>query len=58
MNTHDHAPSGHDGGSTPAFVKRAYQTPQVIELGDVRDLTRGSTGGTKFDTLTTPQTKV
>jgi hypothetical protein len=42
MNTHDKALAGHQGGSAPNPPKRTYQTPQVIELGDVRELTRGS----------------
>jgi hypothetical protein len=51
MNTHDKAQAGHQGGSptpTPSPAKRAYQPPQVIDLGDVRELTRGTTGS-KFD---------
>lgn len=49
MNTHDKAHAGHHGGlEATGLVKRAYQPPQVIELGDVRELTRGNTGS-KFD---------
>ena len=47
MNTHDKAPASYHGGSAPslpASTKRAYQTPQVIELGDVRELTRAGGG--------------
>lgn len=34
--------------SISPLQKRAYHTPQVKDLGDVRELTRGG-GGTKFD---------
>jgi hypothetical protein len=53
MNTDDKAQTGHYGCSTPepsepseppGPAKRAYQTPRVIELGDVRELTRGNSG--------------
>ena len=42
-----------DQTTTPALsaslpTKREYQTPQVIELGDIRELTRGG-GGSIFD---------
>lgn len=46
MNTSDRAPSALE--ETTSTKKRAYQTPRVSNLGDVRDLTRGSTGHT-FD---------
>jgi hypothetical protein len=46
MNTHDQPRAAAPTLLSP--VKRAYQTPRVIDLGDVREVTRGSTG-TVFD---------
>jgi len=46
MNMHDQ-PRG-DAATPPSPVKRAYQTPRVTDLGDVREITRGSSG-TVFD---------
>jgi hypothetical protein len=51
MNTHDKVPAGHHGrsaASPPALAKRAYDPPRVMELGDVRELTR-SGGGSVSD---------
>jgi hypothetical protein len=51
MNTHDKEHAGQHGGfapKLPATAKRAYQTPRVIELGDVRELTRAG-AGTQLD---------
>jgi hypothetical protein len=42
MNTHDQTSPAAPAPPSPA--KRAYHTPQVMELGDVRELTRGSSG--------------
>ncbi len=54
MTPLDHTTAAAPSLSQPA--KRRYQTPQVIELGDIRELTRGS-GGTKFDGPSRPATK-
>jgi hypothetical protein len=45
MNTHNQPPAVPPLASPQ---KRAYHTPQVIDLGDVRELTRGG-GGPYFD---------
>jgi hypothetical protein len=45
MNTHDQTPAA---PTFPSPEKRAYHTPRVTDLGDVRELTRGG-GGSVFD---------
>lgn len=52
MKSHDPPPAAAPAPSISA--KRAYTTPQVLDLGDVQELTRGG-GGSNFDHGKPPQ---
>ncbi len=54
MTTHE---LPRDAATPRDSAKRPYRTPQVIELGDVHELTRGS-GGSKSDGKGQPATKM
>jgi hypothetical protein len=56
MKSHEQPPAMSGAPAPPTPEKRAYKTPQVTDLGDVQELTRGG-GGSNFDGPKNPPKK-